>query len=103
MLHNFSSAVRLAIFFPYIRTTVSCSTPVDPQIPNSSSDWSGSLHCGDKDYVARVGQERLGFAMGTNLILQFLFISMLGSAADSYGRKPVLAISWLGYLIEWYY
>eukprot|EP00475_Leptophrys_vorax_P040147 TRINITY_DN7400_c1_g1_i11.p1 TRINITY_DN7400_c1_g1~~TRINITY_DN7400_c1_g1_i11.p1 ORF type:complete len:546 (+),score=114.13 TRINITY_DN7400_c1_g1_i11:729-2366(+) len=100
ILHNLSSAIRLAVFFPYLRTTVSCATPVDPHVATSSSRWSGSLSCGDKDYVARVGQERIGLAMGTNLIVQFLCISALGAAGDAFGRKPVIAVAWFGYLVE---
>lgn len=101
-LHNVCGAVRMAILFPYVRTLVHCDTPVDFTVPRDSELWSGSLYCGDKDYVARSAQQMYGIAMGTNLILQFLFISTLGAFGDTFGRKPILILSMIGYSIEWY-
>jgi MFS family permease len=100
ILHNSVNAVRMAVLFPYIRTTISCTSTTSSVNDRSSEYWSGSLFCNDKDYVAKQAQAYYGYAMGINLIVQFIAISALGALADLFGRKPVMILAWTGIFIE---
>ena len=100
-LHNTVSSVRMSVLFPYARTTIYC--------PNSSTvaavdvhdpQWSGSAHCTQQQTVAQLAQARAGYAMGANLIVQFISISALGAIGDCWGRKPAMIIAWTGILVE---
>jgi MFS family permease len=99
VLYNTVSSVRMAVFFAYIRTTVSCDSAL-PMAAADSDQWSGSMLCTDKDLVAKAAQGTLGLAMGMNLLVQFVCLAALGALGDSFGRKPVLVLSWIGVLLE---
>jgi hypothetical protein len=101
VLYNIVFASRTAILFPYLRTLISCNSNIPAQ-PNSSLGWSGSSFCTDKLFVNVKANEYLGYAIGLNLIFQFLCISGLGALADSFGRKKLLLVSFYGIVIEKY-
>ena len=79
---------------PHYNDTDACRsnpTACVPQ-PRTSSKWSGSVHCYDRDYVI-LQQTHIGADLSTlTTVITCFALFALGTFADVYGRKSVMVL-----------
>ncbi len=93
------------ILLPFIRTLIWCDDPTNStefsSTTNNSSQWSGSSHCDNLEFVAGEAQFLKGIADGLDQILHCLFLPALGHATDVFGRKWSLRVGISGALLQY--
>ena len=70
-----------------------------PKHSNNDKAWSGSSYCSDHDYVAGWAQYIVTFSNTMNTLCALVFVPMLGSLSDRYGRRFLLVLSQIGYFL----
>jgi DHA1 family tetracycline resistance protein-like MFS transporter len=79
-------------------TEVVCDTTGQTQVPRHSNDWSGSAHCFDKDYVLNQATNEGSLQSVAAAVSNILVLAFLGSMADSFGRRPILLLTCIGWI-----
>jgi MFS family permease len=77
----------------YWRSLVVCRSAISPEATHSA-DWSGSVHCTDKDFVVAKITSFGASATLISYITRSFSMIILGVFADTYGRKKAILISW---------
>ncbi|CAE7833726.1 unnamed protein product [Symbiodinium necroappetens] len=84
---GFINVSSIKLYLPLLRSLVACDVPV------SDGEYSGSLHCGDRNLVISVALQQEAWLVALKLLCRMLSGPLLGALCDTHGRKPVLMLS----------
>lgn len=82
----------IELYGPFLRSMVKCEA-----VSLFNAEFTGSIHCSDKNYVLSMGQAREGNLVSMKLFVHAVAAPLLGSLADQNGRKPILLVSLWGF------
>ena len=88
----------------FIRSTIHCATAdpnatAPPAYLPGSGNWSGSKFCADKQLVLSRATKLQGEMTVVGRVLAVFGALGVGSFADSWGRKPLMVLSFVGYCV----
>lgn len=105
------------LFAGFIRSLVSCATPVPDSaghcpvgstystgaclpVPSKQVGWSGSGSCADRQFVVGRGVAIGGQTSAVGRVCQLLGTYLIAPVLDSRGRKPIIVLSFVGWVIS---
>ena len=91
------------LFGAFVRSTIHCnnnnSTNTTIIYPPNSGNWSGSNFCHSKKIVLQQATEICGEMVAVNNILGICATLVVGSYIDTFGRKPLMLLTFLGFFL----
>ena len=88
------------LFGAFVRSTIHCNNSTNTTIyPPNSGNWSGSTFCHSKKIVLQQATEIAGEMVAVNNILGICATLVVGSYIDTFGRKPLMLLTFLGYFL----
>ena len=88
------------LFGAFVRSTIHCNNSTNTTIyPPNSGNWSGSTFCHSKKIVLQQATEIAGEMVAVNNILGICATLVVGSYIDTFGRKPLMLLTFLGFFL----
>ena len=91
------------LFGAFVRSTIHCTnnnaTNTTIIYPPNSGNWSGSNFCHSKKIVLQQATEISGQMVAVNNVLGICATLVVGSYIDTFGRKPLMLLTFLGFFL----